>query len=400
MATILVTWELGGGLGHVSRLQQVVDELARRGHDVCLALRNVNHATMMFDPAVRVLQAPFRVGRVSQPYRRQANFAHLLHNVGFDCLEDLRARTHAWETLYRLVSPDVILFDHSPTALLASWQRDVARITIGTGFCCPPRVDSLPDWRPKGDSDTAELRASESAVLSRANQLMEEWGQEPFPALADLYARVDEAVLTTFPELDHYQPPRPGRYWGTLPSMSHGAAPAWPNVRGKRIFGYLKRGRYLPAILKGLAALEASSLVFVPAAPDSACAKYTTKRLQVVSRPQAADVVSRQCDIAVTHGGHGMTTEMLLAGKPCVVLPHSVEQSITAKNLSRMKAGFGVSSRASSAPETVIKRLVGLSEDPRLADGARAFATRYAKYDGTATRSRLLSRVEELASKR
>ena len=72
MATVLVAWELGAGLGHVSPLQPIVDQLVRRGHQVWLALRNVNGATMIFDPAVRVLQAPIRTEKVKRPCKQQA----------------------------------------------------------------------------------------------------------------------------------------------------------------------------------------------------------------------------------------------------------------------------------------------------------------------------------------
>jgi hypothetical protein len=39
MARFLITWELGGGLGHLSGLKPIVAELLRRGHHVSLALR-------------------------------------------------------------------------------------------------------------------------------------------------------------------------------------------------------------------------------------------------------------------------------------------------------------------------------------------------------------------------
>lgn len=192
MATILITWELGSGLGHVSPLQPVVDALALQGHRVVVALRQVSHATMVFQhPNVRIVQAPYLAQRIPCPFKLQCNFAHILHNIGFNDVRELRARTTAWETLYEFVNPDVIVFDHSPTALLASWQRQVARLTIGTGFTCPPSCQWLPNWRPSTEPDPEVLHRDESRVTHRMNELLVEWHRPPLESLTELYARVD-----------------------------------------------------------------------------------------------------------------------------------------------------------------------------------------------------------------
>ena len=39
MARIHFAWELGNGLGHVARLKPLAVELARRGHEVSMSLR-------------------------------------------------------------------------------------------------------------------------------------------------------------------------------------------------------------------------------------------------------------------------------------------------------------------------------------------------------------------------
>ena len=48
------------------------------------------------------------------------NFAHLLYNNGFYDADSLKATVQAWRELYETVRPDLIVFDHSPTALLAA----------------------------------------------------------------------------------------------------------------------------------------------------------------------------------------------------------------------------------------------------------------------------------------
>jgi hypothetical protein len=60
MATILLAWELGGGLGHFMNLRPVADGLARRGHRVVAALRDLSSARRFLpNQDVTLLQAPF-----------------------------------------------------------------------------------------------------------------------------------------------------------------------------------------------------------------------------------------------------------------------------------------------------------------------------------------------------
>lgn len=116
MATILVTWELGGGLGHLVPLLPLVHGLCRRGHRVFAALKDLSRAAAVFGrDGVSYLQAPFRLGQVGNHIPRPRTFAHILHNVGFADAEELRTLAEAWRNLYDYVQPDLILFDHSPT---------------------------------------------------------------------------------------------------------------------------------------------------------------------------------------------------------------------------------------------------------------------------------------------
>jgi hypothetical protein len=65
MATILLAWELGGGLGNFMNLGPLAEGLSRRGHRVVAVLRDLSAARQfLVDPAVDVLQAPFKRGRI------------------------------------------------------------------------------------------------------------------------------------------------------------------------------------------------------------------------------------------------------------------------------------------------------------------------------------------------
>src|SRR5215207_9183305 len=120
VATILLAWELGGGSGHLMQLMPIARSLARRGHRVHAALRDLSKAPAVFGPGVvRFLQAPYKSSPPRIEMRRPKTMAHIFHNTGFADVDELAALCEAWRGLFDLVRPDLILCDHSPTALLA-----------------------------------------------------------------------------------------------------------------------------------------------------------------------------------------------------------------------------------------------------------------------------------------
>lgn len=62
--TVLLAWELGGGMGHIQRLLPIAVELAAREHRVVFALRRPENAEAIRQrlPAAKVRQAPVHVG--------------------------------------------------------------------------------------------------------------------------------------------------------------------------------------------------------------------------------------------------------------------------------------------------------------------------------------------------
>src|SRR6478672_7698711 len=145
MPTILFTWEQGGGLGHIVPMLPIARGLAARGHRVFMALRDLSRARAVFEEdSIHLLQAPFKVGAPDFPILPSMNFAHLLHNIGFADVRELGAMAEAWGNFYSMVRPDLILFDHSPTALLASRAHGSRKAMLGQGFFSPPDQSPLP----------------------------------------------------------------------------------------------------------------------------------------------------------------------------------------------------------------------------------------------------------------
>ena len=232
MATVLFAHQLGQGFGHLMRMRPMAAGLVARGHRVYVVFRDLAAAGPVYgDVGVRFLQAPAKFhGRRS--LAGGIGFANLMGAGGFGADPELFALASAWRNLYRLARPDLIVFDHSPIALLAARGLPARRALIGTGFCCPPPTSPLPAIRPPADeSDAARqavraMAAAEEGILRRVNRILAAWGTPPLNRLGQLYGDVDECFLTTFPELDHFGAHDGARYWGPA-NGSGGAAPDW-----------------------------------------------------------------------------------------------------------------------------------------------------------------------------
>jgi UDP:flavonoid glycosyltransferase YjiC (YdhE family) len=83
------------------------------------------------------------------------------------------------------------------------------------------------------------------------------------------------------------------------------------------------------------------------------------------------DEVAAQCDVAITHAGHGTTVSFLLAGKPCLVVPRFVEQGLFAERIERMGIGRIVLAQDGLRFAKVLDELLG---DGKYRANAQTFA--------------------------
>ena len=119
--TIFLTWELGGGLGHVTQLFSLANGLLTgRPPHRCGAPRVARAAGLLDNSGITFLQSPYRPPASQNSVATPRTFAHVLWNAGFADPSELRVLTEAWGNLLDFVAPDLIVFDHAPTALLAA----------------------------------------------------------------------------------------------------------------------------------------------------------------------------------------------------------------------------------------------------------------------------------------
>jgi UDP:flavonoid glycosyltransferase YjiC (YdhE family) len=396
MAKILMAWELGGGLGHLIQLLPLVQGLEQRGHRVMAVLKDLSRARAILGPTVSLMQAPVKTRKIERAIVPPMTFAHILHNVGFADEQELAAMTHAWRHIYAYARPDVIVFDHSPTALLAARGLPPRRVLIGSGFFTPPDVYPLPVLRPWLKPDLPKLRADEDQLLSRINQILQSHKTRPLDRLSRLYSDVHENFLTTFPELDHYPRRQGAHYWGFW-TTAQGKSPQWPDGREKKIYAYLKPFSALPDLLKGLNELGHATLVSVDGIDEKLQARLASPTLRFENERLDLSQVARECDLAIMNANHGSTIYMLMAGKPTLQIPLTLEQGLFGRAVRRMGAGLDASGRN---PAQLMDKLQTILSSDHYAEAARRFAATHAGFDAVAQTQRMVNRIEELAAPR
>ena len=238
MSRILFSWELGAGLGHLNRMLPVARALRERGHDVFLAVQDLSKVQRLLAPGDDFLwfQAPAWL----PPLRDRppaATWAEILFHTGFLDAPGLLGLARGWHALFAAIRPDVLVADHAPVSLLTARSMPVRRVTLGTGFFHPPEVTPLPVFRHWDPPAPARVAESEALALASANSVLRAMGQPQLGALHELLD-VDLALLTSWPELDHYRdrPAGAHRYIGPITTANQGATPQWPEGPGPRLF--------------------------------------------------------------------------------------------------------------------------------------------------------------------
>jgi hypothetical protein len=398
MQKILFTWELGGGIGHLMRIQTLAKGLVERGHQVYVASRDVWKLDQLFAGMdVTYVPAPIRLAPADPKFVSPRSFAQILHNIGFDDENGLASLVTSWRNLYQLIKPDLVIFDHSPTALLAAREIPARRIVLGTGFFIPPNVSPWPDLRPWLAPDP-RLAEDEPVVLERVNRLLHKRNLPTLDRLAQLYSEVDEVFLTTFRELDHYKDRPAATYWGPLNATTAGGKkPHWPEGPGKKVFAYLKDFAILPQLLTSLNEARAPTLVLVDGIKEETQRRFASPTLRFERERLDIRAVSQQCDIGITNANFGTTVAILMAGKPLLVVPITLEQGLMGLRVQELGVGVGVEA-STQAPQAIAQRVRQLLHaDDQLRSGAAAFARRVADFDPEVQQRKIVERIHDIA---
>jgi len=394
MAEILLTWELGAGLGHLTRLLPIAQAFQANGHSITLAARDLTHVRSLFGALPRAtFQAPLRHSRPRNPILKSASFSQVLHNVGYDDANILQGLLTAWQAILNAVNPQLLIADHSPTALLAARGRKLKTAAIGGGFEFPkPGRPFTPFLDPLSGQQLGALLATDDAMLENTNTALRRLQLPAIRALHDIYAGLDEACFLTLAELDHYGAREGVDYLG-IRGMDGGQPAQWPELDAPKIYAYLKPFPKLPEFLALLKTTALNVLIYNNNLPRQLVAAHSAANVSFVDRPLDLRQVADQAALAIVNANHATTGTLLLSGLPCLMIPLQAEQALLAGRVTRLGAGIAVNAMDEHNIMAGLKHMLARATYRKV---ARKFSRKYRDFDVAGGERRMLSRLRNL----
>lgn len=380
MARILYVWELGDNYGHMLSFSGIAEELAKRGHEVVVALQDLSEAGKFFDRAnVKYIQVPIWKKKQALPPRPAITYADLIRASGYTDIPGLTTFLKAWRELFTLVAPDMAVFDASPTGLLAARGMGFKQVVYGSGYAVPPISTPLPNLRVWQKVPPQEIARREKEVVEVINIAAANTNIPPIASLGDVF-KTDAHCLLTFQELDHYEGRGEAEYLGPRFSVDAGARAEWPGAEGKRVFAYIRpSSKCFTELLEHLTNYPASIIISAPGINPKLIEKYQAPHIVFSTEPVQIEQMRREADMAICHSGQGTVAAFLLAGVPMVLFPNHLEQLLVAR--SAVKLGAAVMPKPGAKEVPYAKMMDVVLNQPSYKESAVKFAEKYKGFD-------------------
>ncbi|MFO1368891.1 MAG: glycosyltransferase [Marinagarivorans sp.] len=345
MAKIIGICELGGYLGHISKITSLLQRLQALGHEVVAVLPDISFVAFMEaqDPPIPYLIGPKLPMPPFKTSRDPVNLSEVLLCSGLGTDSVLTPCADAWRQLLTLLNADLILADYAPTPLLAARCLQVPAVVLGTGFSVPPSVSPLPAFNRRLVIQEAALKASEAQLLTALNTYLARHQGPLLDSVSDLFWQTAQVAITHAQELDHFAQGRPAntQYFGLATQMPGGLNVQWPDGAGKRVFAYLKTEYTgLLDLLSLLAALPVVAVVYISGEKAEQFLTMQTERVRIYLAPVDLTLLMPTADWLIYHAGSGMASQALVCGKPSILIPTHYEQLFTAEALAARHLGY------------------------------------------------------------
>jgi hypothetical protein len=258
----------------------------------------------------------------------------VLAAIGYGDQVRLEQLVRAWDSLFELVAPDLIIADYAPTAVLAARGRYEV-VVIGDAFTLPPLGDTFPYFA----NGNAAPRIEEQPLLACVNKVQVRRGAASIDRLPDINAAASRFIVT-LPELTVDYAQDPGvKIVGPLESLP----PRARRTSTKDYFAYLSL--HAPGVSKALRALASSGLsgeLYIRDCSSEQLAGLNRLGLVVHTSPRELGSAISEAKLLIHHGGLGTSQAGLAVGRPQLLIPRHQEQALNTRMLMRLGVAVGM----------------------------------------------------------
>lgn len=365
--TVLFTWEIGQGFGHVMPLLPIARELKAQEHRIVFALRDVRAAgALLKAEGFTVLQAPTHPDQFFPAGGPQPQtMADILEIFGFSSTKNLSGLVAAWEGLFSVCCPDVVVASYAPLSLLCARKAGIPTVLMALPFELPSQAHPSPVIRTGKNPNNSSV---DDRVVATVNKV---FGVRAINTVYEIF-KADKTFIMSFPELDFLHSRLQVEYCGSFFVSDVGVDPLWPSRDGKRVFAYLHTALpNIDALRLAIINSPYSYSIFLRGADAELISNWQAPNVCVTSNVAKLSMALPSCDAVLSYGGNGFVSACLLAGKPLVFFVRDLECYLTARQV--VKLGAGILPQPQSA-NGVIAALVQVLQETSYKTAANNFA--------------------------
>lgn len=366
---IVMAWEYGAGLGHVSPLHALALGFSAAGWRVSMVLSNLEAASHFPWPqGVTLWQAPiFRSTKLPPNGDQSAkvptfNMSSLLLGCGWRDPEVLGTQVRGWMNLINHLQPTLVLCDYAPAA---AWVARGLRIPVANVgiLTVPVSGQPMPPLRWWAPATSDQCKAHDQLLLETVSEVSRCAGMAHWNRASEAWD-ADLQVLSTLPALGYGgSGGKPRECWGLLAQYDLGAPPVWPSNQGAKVFVYVQPLSHgFELLLNALVNLHLSAIVVAPGVSEQQIARWKARGVSLVSKPLNMRITMAQASLVVCEGNHGVMAAALCNGLPMLALPNNFERR--SNSMSMRQAGAGLIANKGASSSFLEALLTELLENP------------------------------------
>ncbi len=331
--TVLLAWEIGEGFGHLPTLKAIAAALKDEGWTVVFALRDpIQTRASLVELNCAILPSPFWPNPVAVT-KPTYTYADILAANGFSSAQDVGGLIGAWDDLFAVAKPDLLICEHAPGAALAAFGR-LPVAFVGNGFVVPPADGTIFEpYKPVSGEP-----GSQAAILAAMQQALALRGRTPPKTVTEPFRGAFRAVYG-FPELDPYRAIRKDEVLGPLEFLP----PLTPIPSKPRLFAYSANDYVLiDELSAALMELGPQASVYLRGTLGARGNVLRSRGVTVYGEAPSLREMLPLATCVFSHAGSGLTAAALAAGRPQILSPRHGEADRTAKLLEDLGVGISI----------------------------------------------------------